>query len=71
MITRSPDNDLDNAQEQPPRKPASKQGVVAPQPFPDQEARRRMSEQATAHPSKRMRNRDWKRVPRGSLATDP
>ncbi len=47
-----------------------RQGVVAPHPWPDQAARTRMSEQLTAHPSKKTRNRDYKRVPRGSLATD-
>lgn len=47
-----------------------RQGVIAPHPFPDQEARRQMSEQATRHPTKRRRNRDYKLMPNGSLATD-
>ncbi len=42
-------------------------GQIAPQPFPDQRVRESASAQ---HPRKRDVNRDWKRVPRGSLATD-
>ena len=42
-------------------------GVVAKQPWPDQEARRMMS---APHPRKREANRDFAFLPRGSLATD-